>query len=117
MGPTGSGWTRNQATVRSWRGVAVGGLIALVIPASIIGLSSLVNIGLLAADQVDVPWLTWILVSEVVIGPFGITVAGWSAGIRSLPAWVLLYISVVPLLAGVWLVSVLMYGGATGNPF
>jgi hypothetical protein len=97
--------------------VAVGGLIALVVPASFIGLSSLVNIGVLGADQVDVPWLVWILVSEVVIGPVGITVAGWSAGIRSWPVWVLLYISAVPLLAGVWLVSVLMYGGATGSPF
>jgi hypothetical protein len=116
--PTGSGWsTRDNRTVRSWRGVAIGGLIALAVPAFIFVLSLLVNIGALSADQVDVPWVTWILVSEVVVGPIGIVVGGWFAGVRSMPGWVLLLISAVPLLAGVWLAAALMFGGATGSPF
>src|SRR5512140_1979159 len=115
---TGSGWSgADHRTVRSWRGVAIGGLIALVVPAFIFVLSLLVNIGALSADQVDVPWVTWILVSEVVIGPIGIVIAGWSAGVRGMPAWVLLLITAVPLLAGVWVASALMFGGATGSPF
>jgi hypothetical protein len=97
--------------------VAIGGFIALVVPVFVFVLSLLVNIGVLSADQVDVPWVTWILVSEVVVGPIGIVVAGWSAGVRGMPAWVLLLISAVPLLAGVWIASVLVYGGATGSPF
>ena len=117
MGPTGSGWTRNERTVRSWRGVALGGLIALAIPAFVFVLTLLVNVGALSADQVDVPWVTWILVSEVAIGPIGIVIAGWFAGVRGMPGWVLLLITAVPLLAGVWLAAVLVYGGATGNPF
>jgi hypothetical protein len=97
--------------------VAIGGLIALVVPAFIFVISLLVNIGALSADQVDVPWVTWILVSEVVIGPIGIVVAGWSAGVRGMPGWVLLVITAVPLLAAVWLASAFMFGGATGSPF
>ena len=118
MVPTGPGWsTRDHRTVRSWRGVAIGGVIAVIVPVFIFVLSLLVNIGALSAGQVDVPWVTWILVSEVVIGPIGIVVAGWFAGVRSMPAWVLLLITAVPLLAGVWLASALMFGGATGSPF
>lgn len=118
MVPTRTGWSASdRRTVRSWRGVAIGALIALIVPVFIIVLSLLVDIGALSGDQVDVPWVIWVLVSEVVIGPIGIVVAGWSAGVRSMPGWTLLLISAVPLLAGVWLIAVLMYGGATGNPF
>ena len=114
----GSGWsTTDHRTVRSWRGVALGGVIALVVPVFIFALSLLVNIGALSADQADVPWVTWILVSEVVVGPIGIVIAGWSAGVRGMPGWVLLLITAVPLLAGVWLASALVYGGVTGSPF
>lgn len=115
---TDSGWSeRDHRTVRSWRGVAIGALIALVVPLFIFVLILLVNVGALSADQVDVPWVTWILVSEVVIGPIGIVIAGWSAGVRSMAGWILLLITAVPLLAGVWLAAALMYGGATGSPF
>jgi hypothetical protein len=116
--PTGSGWSaRDHRRVKSWRGVGIGGCIALAVPAFIFVLSLLVNIGVLSADQVDLPWITWILVSELVIGPIGIMVAGWSAGVRGMPGWVLLLITAVPLLAGVWVASALIFGGATGSPF
>lgn len=118
MQPTGSGWSGgDHRTVRSWRGVAIGGLIALVVPVTFFVLTLLVNGGALTADSIRAPWLTWILLSEVVLGPIGIVVAGWSAGVRGMPAWVLLLITAVPLLAAVWVASVLMFGGAKGSPF
>jgi hypothetical protein len=63
------------------------------------------------------PWLTVIMFSELLLGPIGLAVAGWSAGVRGAVAWVLLLVTAIPLLSAVWVVSALMFGGATGSPF
>lgn len=118
MLPTDSGWSPNRhSTSRSWRGVAGGALIALAVPAGFIILSLLLDVGVLAPDGMHAPWITMVAFSEVLLGPIGLAVAGWSAGVRGAVAWVLLLISAIPLLAAVWVVSVLMFGGATGSPF
>jgi hypothetical protein len=120
--PTGSGWSRNRhSAVRSWRGVAAGALIALTVPVAFIILSLirslLLDSGVLPSNQVHAPWITMILFSEVFLGPIGLAVAGWSAGVRGVVAWVFLFIAAMPLLSAVWVVSALMFGGATGSPF
>lgn len=118
MLPTGSGWSRDRhSAVKSWRGVAVGAFIALTVPVAFILLSLLLDVGVLPPDQMHAPLFTMIMFSEVLLGPVGLAVAGWSAGVRGVVAWVLLLITAIPLLSAVWVISALMFGGATDSPF
>ena len=118
MLPTRSGWSPNRhSTIKSWWGVAVGALIALAVPVAFIVLALLLNSGVLPSDEMHAPWITMVALSEVLLGPIGLAVAGWSAGVRGVIAWVLLLVIAIPLLAAVWFVGVLMFGGATGSPF
>lgn len=54
---------------------------------------------------------------ELVLGPIGIGIAGWSAGVRSLFAWLALIFITVPALAFVWFLCVVTLSGALGEPF
>ena len=57
------------------------------------------------------------MISLFLLGPIGIVIAGWSAGVRGAPAWLALIIVAVPVFAFVWFVCVASLGGALGNPF
>ena len=61
---------------RSWRGVALGGVIALVVPVSLLLLAVLLESGIVSSDLPHDPLLTLIAFSEVLLGPVGIVVAG-----------------------------------------
>jgi hypothetical protein len=108
-------------TVKSRGGLAVGVFIALVVPISYWVLALLVENGIAAYDQThalfDGPLglIGWI--SLFLLGPIGIVIAGWSAGVRGAPAWLALIVIAVPVFAFVWFVCVATLGGALGNPF
>lgn len=50
------------------------------------------------------PWITMVAFSQVLLGPIGLAVTGWSAGVSGLVAWVLPLVTAIPLLATVWIV-------------
>ena len=108
-----------MTTVKSWQGVAVGLVIALVVPISFLVIAKLVEIGLAPQDQVHATMgaLTAIALSEVLLGPIGIVIAGRSAGARSVIAWLAVMIVSVPVVAFVWFVGVATLSGALGDPF
>ena len=54
---------------------------------------------------------------EFFLGPIGIVVAGWSAGVRSPLVWSALFLLGIPVLAFLWFVGVAMVGGLSGSPF
>jgi hypothetical protein len=108
-------------TVKSKGGLAVGVFIALVVPISYWVLALLVENGIAPYDQTHALFvgplglIGWI--SLFLLGPIGIVIAGWSAGVRGAPAWLALIIVAVPVFAFVWFVCVASLGGALGNPF
>ncbi len=106
-------------TVKSWWGLAVGLFIALVVPISFLVIAKLVENGLAPQDQMQASMgaLTAIALSEVLLGPIGIVIAGRSAGVRGVIAWLALIIVAVPVLAFVWFVCVATLSGALGDPF
>jgi hypothetical protein len=106
-------------TVRSPRGLVVGLAIALVIPVSYWVLAQLVEHGIAPYDQTHslLGPLGTIALSEVVLGPIGIGIAGWSAGVRSALAWLAVIVLGLPALAVVWFLCVVTLSGALGNPF
>ena len=118
-----SGWTQPAnvvaLTVGSWRRLAFGAFIALVVPTSYLVLGRLVELGIVPGDQVRplVPFLDAILLYGVALGPIGIAVAGRSIGVRGTLRWLVLMIVTVPALAYLWFFSALVYSGATGRPF
>ncbi len=115
--PTDPGWSRaDDFAVKSWQGTAVGACIALVVPMAFFLLALLLKIGVVPSDQMHAPLLTLIMFSEVLLGPIGIVIAGWSAGVRGFVPWLFLIIVAAPLVGAVWIVSVLFFGGATGSP-
>jgi hypothetical protein len=59
----------------------------------------------------------WISLSEILLAPIGIVIAGRSASVRGALAWVALIIWAVPVLAFVWFLSVATLSGSLGNPF
>lgn len=115
---------------KSWRGVAVGAFIALIVPISFLILAGLVNSGIVSYDQTGDGVLTLattsltlqatlmvqIALSEVFLGPIGIVIAGRSASLRGAIAWLLLIIVAVPGLAFVWFYCILILSGALGYP-
>jgi hypothetical protein len=107
-------------TVKSRRGLGVGGFIALVVPISYLVLALLVEKGIAPYDQTHslldlIGLLGWI--SLFLLGPVGIVIAGRSAGVRGAGAWLGLTIVAVPVFAFVWFVCVATLSGALGNPF
>ncbi len=106
-------------TVKSRRGVGIGAFIALVVPISYWVLALLVENGIAPYDQVrpQLDVLGFISLSEILLAPIGIVIAGRSAGVRGAIAWIALIIVGIPVLALVWLLSVATLSGALGNPF
>jgi hypothetical protein len=63
----------------------------------------------------EIGTLGWI--SLFVLGPTGIAISGWSAGVRSLMSWIALLIIAIPGYIAVWAWSVFSLSGVLGNPF
>jgi hypothetical protein len=106
-------------TGRSWHGLVIGAFIALVVPISYLVLAVLVGKGIAPYDQTHslLNLFGWISLSEILLGPSGIVIAGRSADLRGAIAWLALIIWAVPVLAFVWFLSVATLSGALGNPF
>jgi hypothetical protein len=107
-------------TVKSRRGLGVGAFIALVVPISYLVLAVLVENGIAPYDQTHallnpLGLLGWI--SLFLLGPVGIVIAGRSAGLRGVIAWLALIIVAIPVFAFVWFACVATLSGALGNPF
>jgi len=55
--------------------------------------------------------------SLLILGPVGIAVAGWSAGVRGWGRWLALLVWSLPLYAFFWFGSAARFSGTMGNPF
>jgi hypothetical protein len=104
--------------VRSWRGVAVGLLIALLVPILCLALAWLLGSGLVSYDRLRAlvtPWFGLVL-AEVLLGPIGVGIALWSVGLRgtALAALIVLFL---PVLVIVWFLCLATLSGAMGDPF
>src|SRR5450432_3365960 len=108
-----------ELTVTSRRGLVVGVALALAITVSMWVLAFLVQHGLAPYDQLHAALnpLAELSLLELVLGPVGIVVVGWSAGVRSGLAWTALVVLGVPVLTFAWIVSVVTVSGALGEPF
>jgi hypothetical protein len=53
----------------------------------------------------------------ILLGPIGIVIAGWFAGIRGFSAWFVLIILGIPLLTIAWFYAIASLGGLAGEPF
>jgi hypothetical protein len=117
--PTVNGVQPQAVTTGARRGVVVGLILAFAIPASFWVLAILLQQGIAPYDQLHamLGWLGTIALLEVLLGPLGIGIAAWAAGIRSAFAWAALFILGVPGLAIVWFFSVVNLSGALGEPF
>ena len=107
-------------SIKSGKGIAVGALVALVVPVSFWLLASLVEGGIAPYDRVR-PALDVIGVigwgSLFVLGPVGIVIAGKAAGVSGALAWIALLVVGLPVFAILWFVGVATLSGALGNPF
>jgi hypothetical protein len=104
--------------VRSWRGVAMGLLVALLVPILCLALAWLLGSGLVPYDQLRAlvnPWFGLAL-AEVLLGPIGVGIALWSAGVRG-AALVALIVVALPVLVVVWFLCLATLSGAMGEPF
>jgi hypothetical protein len=103
----------------SRRGVVLGLILAFAIPGSYWVLALLVQQGIAPYDQVHALLgpLGTIALLEVLVGPLGIGIVIWSAGIREAAVWAVLFILGIPGLAIVWFFAVAELSGTLGNPF
>ena len=53
----------------------------------------------------------------ILLGPIGIVVAGWFAGVRTVIGWFALIILGIPLVTIFWFYAVASLGGLAGEPF
>jgi hypothetical protein len=53
----------------------------------------------------------------ILLGPIGIVVAGWFAGVRTVIGWFALIILGIPLVTIFWFHAVASLGGLAGEPF
>jgi hypothetical protein len=106
-------------TMRSRLGVIFGAFIALVVPVSFGIYAYLLGNGIVAleAEPSTMEALTSIALTELLLGPIGIVIAGMAAGLRRMSAWVSLFVVAVPGLAIFWFICVATLSGALGNPF
>ena len=103
----------------AWRGVILGLVLAFAIPASYWVLAILVQRGIAPYDEVhaSLSALGMFALLEVLVGPLGIGMVAWSAGIRDAAVWAALFILGIPGLAIVWFLAVANLSGTLGNPF
>lgn len=104
---------------RQITGTIVGVVVALAIPVSNGVVALLWGSGALQLDPegalvqgLEAPGLAGIL-----LGPIGIVIAGWFAGVRSFSGWFVLIILGIPLLTIVWFYAIASLGGLAGEPF
>jgi len=107
-------------TIRSRRGVAAGASLALIVPLGSLLLAQLVEARVLPYDDVRallnaIGTLSWL--SLAVLGPAGIAIAAWSAGVRGIAAWIVLYVVAAPAYIMLWFWSAVTISGALGSPF
>jgi hypothetical protein len=96
---------------RSKLGVGVGALLALAIPVTNIAVASLWQAGVLdlgpgGAHGPNNPLVQTLFSTvgwEAVLGPVGILIGGWSAGIQGLQAWLRFLTVAAPILFVGWL--------------
>jgi hypothetical protein len=100
-------------------GAIVGIVLALAIPVSNGVVAILWGSGALQLDPegalvkgLEAPGLAGIL-----LGPIGIVIAGWFAGVRGFSGWFVLIILGIPLLTMVWFYAIASLGGLAGEPF
>jgi hypothetical protein len=109
----------------SRRGVALGVIIALGIPALNFGVALLWQLGLLPLGDHDGATPNNALVQalfatvgwELVLGPVGILIAGWSAARRGIGAWISLIIVAGPAVLILWLFAGLYLSFVNGSLF
>jgi hypothetical protein len=100
--------------------MAAGAAIALVVPMTALVLAQLIDLRI-APYEVVQDWfptmggLLW--ASLLILGPAGIVVAGWSAGLRGGGPWLALLVVSLPAYAFFWFVSAVRFSGKMGNPF
>jgi hypothetical protein len=107
-----------QPIKRSWRAAAGGALLALFVPLACLALAWLAGSGLVFYDPLRalvIPWFGLVLL-EVALGPIGIAIALWSAGVRG-TALAALIVLAVPVLGVAWLLCIVTLSGAMGEPF
>jgi len=100
-------------------GTIVGIVLALAIPVSNGVVAALWSSGVLQLDpegafvkSLEAPGLAGIL-----LGPIGIVVAGWFAGVRTFSGWFALIILGIPLVTILWFYAIASLGGLAGEPF
>lgn len=105
-------------TVRSSPQVATGLIVALAVPVFFGSLTVLLENGIVSVDE-PIDWTpsTVIALSEIVLGPLGVVIAGRGAGVRGAIAWLILLAVTIPALLLVWFYSVVLLSGALGAPF
>jgi hypothetical protein len=106
--------------VRSRTGVAAGAVIALIVPVSTLVLAQLIDVriapyGLVQEWFPAIGGLLW--ASLLILGPVGIAIAGWSAGLSGWGRWLALLVWSLPLYAFLWFGSAARFSGTMGNPF
>ena len=106
-------------TIRSPRGIAAGTILALIVPLGSLLLAWLVEARAVPYDEVQsllnpIGTLSWL--SLAVLGPAGIAIVAWSAGVRGIWAWVALYAVATPLYLMLWFWSAVAISGALGSP-
>src|SRR5258706_5579461 len=104
---------------RKIAGTVVGVALALAIPVSNGVVAVLWSSGVLQLDPegafvkgLEAPGLAGIL-----LGPIGIVIAGWFAGVRTFNGWFVLVILGIPLLTILWFYAIASLGGLAGEPF
>ena len=105
-------------TVKSYRRVAAGVAVALVVPVFFGSLTVLIESGIVSFDK-PIDWTpsTIIAFLEMILGPLGVVIAGRGAGVRGAVAWIVLLAVAIPVLFFVWFYSVAWFSGALGAPF
>jgi len=100
-------------------GTVVGVVLALAIPISNGVVALLWSSGVLQLDPegalvkgLEAPGLAGLL-----LGPIGIVVAGWFAGVRTFTGWFVLIVLGIPLVTIFWFYAIASLGGLAGEPF
>lgn len=104
--------------IRAVLQVITGAVVALVVPVTFRIYAQLLEEGVvtLVRDGSTMSVFTTIALTEVILGPLGIAIAGKGAGLRRASAWIVLVVVAVPVLALVWFVCIATLSGAIGSP-
>jgi hypothetical protein len=108
-------------TVRLWRAIGLGVLIALAAPISYLALAKLIESGIVAVPSGPFNDLIKSLGLNASVGfilaVVGLGALGRGAGLQSPWAWLVVLVLGLPMLMVVWFFGYAILGGATGSPF